>query len=86
MTPGGEGHLALLEMKARVGQLVEIADVIVVQMGNDDVGDRVGFDADQFETLDRAAQELALAPCRDFRGKAGVDQERAIRSDDDQVK
>ena len=34
-----EGELGLLQMKASLGEPVEIADVIVVEMGNDDVLD-----------------------------------------------
>ena len=47
VAPGGVGQLALLEMKARVRKAVEIADMVVMQMGEDDILDRVGIDAEQ---------------------------------------
>ena len=52
---GRIGHVAILEMKARARQTVEIAGVIVMQMRDDDVGDLVGIDVEQTQRLDRAA-------------------------------
>ena len=37
--PGRIGHLAILQVEARVGETVEIAGVVVMQMGDDDVLD-----------------------------------------------
>ncbi len=48
-------------MELRGGERIEIADVIVMQMRDDHILDRVGIDADQRQRLDRIAQEFALA-------------------------
>ena len=40
--PGRVAHLAVLQMEPRVGEAIEIAGVVVMQMRDDDVLDRVG--------------------------------------------
>ena len=65
--PGRVAHLAVLQMEPRVGEAIEIAGVVVVQMGDDDVLDRVGLDAETRQRIDRIERELAgarLAPPR----------------------
>jgi hypothetical protein len=69
---GGEGEFAFLEMKARVWQLVKVADVIVVQVRQDDIGDRVRVNIEMPQALDWTAQELAFPTSSDFGSKAGV--------------
>src|SRR3954469_19628876 len=64
-------------MKARVRETVEIAGMVVMQMGEDDVLDRVDVDAERAQRLDRRAQESALALRGDLRIEAGVDDEAA---------
>ena len=71
--PGDEAHLALLQMKARDREFVEIADMVVMQMRQHHVGDRLRRDAELGQRVHRAAQELALALGRDLLGEAGVD-------------
>ena len=34
---GGVAHLAFLQMKARAGEAIEIARMIIMQMGDDDM-------------------------------------------------
>src|SRR3954462_7982407 len=46
VTPRGISQLALLKMKSRSREAVEIADMVVMQMRQDDVLDRVGVDAE----------------------------------------
>ena len=43
---GGELHLLVLQMEARLGEVVPVADVVVVQVGDDDVLDLLGVDAE----------------------------------------
>jgi hypothetical protein len=74
---GGIGQFALLQMKACLRETVEIADMVVVQVGEDDLLDRIHVDAEQAQRLDRIAQEGALALSRDLRLEAGVDDEGA---------
>lgn len=42
---GGESHFPVLQMEAGGGKAVEIAGVVVVEMGDDHVGDAIGIDA-----------------------------------------
>ena len=67
-------------MEIRGRKLVEIADMIVVQVGQDDVGDLAGVEANQFQRFNRAAQIVALSLGGDFGGEAGIDDIAAIRS------
>jgi len=57
-------------MKARLRKSIEIADVIVVEMGDDDVLDVRGAHAEELERIDWIAQISALALNRDFFGEA----------------
>ncbi len=59
---GRVGEFTLLEMKSRAGKAVEVADMVVVQMREDDVLDGVRIDAEQRQRLDRTAQERPLPP------------------------
>src|SRR3954471_3002621 len=72
-------QLRLLQMELRVREAMEIADVIVVQVRQNDVLDLVAVDADELQRVDRVAQECALAPLSGFLCEAAVDDERALR-------
>src|ERR1700753_1712443 len=48
-TPGRIAHFPLLQMKPRTRETIEIAGVIVMQMGNDNVLDSLGLDAEARE-------------------------------------
>ena len=78
---GGVGHLALLQVEARVRELVEVADVIVVHVGEDHVAHGAGIDAEQGQALGRAAQESALALLGHLGREAGIDHVGAGRAD-----
>ncbi len=84
---GGERHLAILKMKARQREAVEIAGVIVMEMGDNDVGDAFGIDADEAQGIDGVAKPFAAAAISCFLGEAGVEDERAVRAarDPDEV-
>ena len=75
--PGRVAHLAVLQVKARVGEAIEIAGVVVVQMGDDDVLDAGGGNAEIFQRVDRIEGELAGARLGLFGVEAGVDQDVA---------
>jgi hypothetical protein len=77
---GGVGHLALLQVEARVRELVEVADMVVVHVGQDHVAHRPGIDAQQRQALDRAAQERALALLGHLGGEARIDDVGATRA------
>ena len=53
----GEDHLAVLDVEIGLGELVEVADVVVVEVGDDHVPDGGRVDADGLQTVRRAAQE-----------------------------
>jgi hypothetical protein len=57
--PGRVAHLAFLQMKPRVREAIEIAGVVVMQMGDDDVLDGVGGNAEIRQRVDRIERELA---------------------------
>jgi len=48
-------------MKARIGEAVEIASMIVMQMGDDDVLDGLRLDAEAGQRVDRIERQLAGA-------------------------
>jgi hypothetical protein len=55
VAPGGIGQFTLLQMKSRFWEAVEIADMVVMQMGEDDIFNRIRIDAERGERLHRAA-------------------------------
>ena len=79
---GGVAHLAFLQMKPRIGKAVEIAGMIVMQMGDDDVLDAVGLDAETLQRIDRIERELATAQFRFLGVEAGIDQDVAAAAPD----
>ena len=54
---GGERHLPVLEVEAGRREVADAAGVVVVQVGEDHVGDRRGVDADGGQRLGRRAQQ-----------------------------
>src|SRR3981189_3557556 len=74
---GGIGQFALLQMKPRSREAVEIAGMVVMQVREDDILDRIGIDAERTQRLDRRAEEVALAFLRYPGIEAGVDGEGA---------
>ena len=78
---GREGEFGLLKMKARLGKSIEVADVIVVEVGDDDVFDVGGAHPQEFERINGIAQVGALALSRHFLGEAAVDDEAALVAD-----
>jgi len=63
-------------MKACFRKAVEIADVVVMQMSQDDIFNRIRIDAERGKRLPRAAQKFAFASFRYLRVEAGVDDKR----------
>src|SRR5580693_4168750 len=61
-------------MEPGMGETVEIAGVIVMQMGDDNVPDAVGLDAEALQRIDRIERELAISQTRLFGIEAGIDQ------------
>ena len=64
-------------MKPRVREAIEIAGVVVMQMGDDDVLDGVGGNAEIRQRIDRIERQLAGARLRLFGVEAGIDQDVA---------
>src|SRR5262249_22493228 len=56
--------------------------VVVMQVGDDDILDRVGVDADRLEAVTDRLDEVALAPRRHGGVEAGVDHIGSPRADD----
>ena len=70
---GSISHLAILNVKTRIRETVEITRVIVMQMRQDHVGHLSGIDTDQRQRVRRIAQQVALAPRRRFLGESRID-------------
>jgi hypothetical protein len=81
-TPGGVAHLAVLHVKSSVRKQVEIAGVIVMQVGHDDILDCLGGNPESHQRLHRIERELAASQARLDRVEAGVDQNMAAASPD----
>ena len=75
--PGRVAHLAVLQMEARVREAVEIAGVVVMQVSDDDVADRLRGHAKTFQRIDRIQRQLAGAQGRLFGVEAGIHQDVA---------
>ena len=80
--PRRVAHLAILQMEARIGKAIEIAGVVVMQMGDDDVADRIGLDAKACQRIDRIERQLAGARLGLFGVEAGIDQDVAAAAAD----
>ena len=61
---GGEVHLAILEMEPGVRELIEAADVVVVQVGQHHGRRGRGIDADQRQAFGRGSQQAPVAVTR----------------------
>ena len=73
---GGELHLLVLQVEARLGEAVPVADMVVVQVGDDDVLDFLGVDAEMLEQVGGIGLDLAAALLADGGVEAGVDHDR----------
>jgi hypothetical protein len=67
----------------RFGKFVEVADVIIVHVGEDHVANGAGFQPQQRQALDGAAQKGAFARPRHFGGKTSVDHIGAVAAERD---
>ncbi|MNL03266.1 hypothetical protein D3C87_1237970 [compost metagenome] len=74
---GGVVHLVVLHMETRLRQAVQIARVIVVQVGEHHMLHIFGLHAQGRKRRDRAMNQLAAALARRVRVEAGVDQHDA---------
>ncbi len=76
---GSVGHLPVLQVEGRTGKDLEVADVVVVQMGDDHVLDLAGVDPECCQARLRVADDLAVAAPAGLFGKTRVDHEGALR-------
>ena len=77
---GGKRHLAVLDVEARPREGVERPGMVVMQMGDDDVLDPRGIDAQRLDPRRRRPQQLAAAQPRLRLAEAGIDDEDAVRA------
>jgi hypothetical protein len=63
-------------MEARLGEAVPVADMVVVQVGDDDVLDLLRIDADPGQQVGRVLRHLAAALLAHGGIEAGVDDDR----------
>ena len=76
---GGVRHLTVLDMEAGPGELLEPADVVVVEVGEDHIGDLVRVHAHGRQRLARRAHETASPAVRVVLAEPGVDDPRRLR-------
>ena len=81
--PRGVRHLGFLQMEAGLGERAERAGVVVVQVGDDQLLDAAGGDADLLERGGRRPVDLAPALGAFGRVEAGVDDDGAVGVADD---
>ena len=81
LAPGGERHLAVLQVEAGVREQPEVADMVVVQVRDDDVPHARRLDAEDRQGLDRRSEEAAAAPHAHLGAEAGVDDADSINAD-----
>jgi hypothetical protein len=79
---GRIGHLAILQVIARLREQVVIAAMVVVQMADDDGCDRFRRDAERQQPIAHRLDHLALAPLPHGLVEAGIDHDGAGRPDD----
>ncbi len=84
---GGERHLAILQMEARLGEAIEIAGVVVMEVRDDHVRNAIGIDADKPQRIDRVTNPFAAAANGCFVGEASIKHEGGIAAarDPDEV-
>ena len=61
---GREVHLPILQVEPRVGELIEAADVVVVQVGEHHCRRGRGIDTDQREAFGCSSQQAPIAATR----------------------
>ena len=82
VTTRRERHLAVLHVEPGVREVVEPAGVVVVEVGEDDVADRLGVDVHRGEGLGSGAKEPTLASGCVEGAEPGVDDPGAAIADD----
>ena len=80
--PGGVGHFAVLQMIPRLRKQIVIAAMVVMQMADDDVLDRLRRDAERRKPVTHRLDHLALAFLAHRLVEAGIDDDGAGRPDD----
>ena len=82
MPTGGERHLAILQMKARIRKLIEPADMVVVKVREDHTRCGGCVHANERESFRCASQQSALASIGIFVAEAGINHLRVIVAHD----
>ena len=71
-------HLRLLQVEAGLGEFMEVANVIIVHVGEDHILDPGGVAAQQSEGIDGVSLQLAAALAAAFGGEADIDDDLAV--------
>ena len=80
--PGRVSHLAILQMVAGLRKQLVIAAMVVVEVSDNHIRDRLRRDAERGETVAHRPDDLALPAAADRFVEAGIDDDRAGRPDD----
>jgi hypothetical protein len=81
-TPGRITHLGLLQMIASAREQLVVAGMVVVQVRDDDVLDRLWVDPDRLQPLTDRIRDQALALLRHGLVEASIDDKGTVRADD----
>ena len=73
--PARKGHLAVLQMVMGVRKQIMVAAMIVVQVTDDDIGDRVRRNAERRKSVAHRLDDLTLPAARRRLVEAGIDDD-----------
>ena len=75
---GRKLHLAVLQVVARIREQRVVAGVVIMQVGDDQILDFRGRDAQRLQSLGHRVDDLPPAFAADFGTESHIDQDRAI--------
>jgi hypothetical protein len=78
---GREGHLPVLDVEARRREVTDAPGVVVVQVGDDHVGDGGGVDPDRRQRLGRRSEQAPAPARRVGFAEPGVHHPRGVVAD-----
>jgi hypothetical protein len=71
-------HVAVLQMESRARKAIEIARMVIMKMGQNDVGHLIGIHLEQPQGFYRTAKPVAPSPRGDLFGEPGIDNKTAV--------
>ena len=78
MPPGGEGHFPVLKVEIGGREFIEVADMVIMKMGDNDVLDRCRIDTDGGQAFGRTPDQGAAPVIGGFGSETHIDNEGAL--------